>query len=109
MSEFFDNFNSALLEMEAEFGETWIYNGVSYPAIAIDHEADTTKVMKGGSYQDVNTTIYVRKSVFESSGVKQDYTITARGQDFSILAIEQEGDDCRTLICGSPQIDVWGK
>lgn len=95
--------------MEAEFGESWFLNGVEWPAIAIDHETDSTKVMKGGSFQDVTTTIYVRLDVFTNSGVKQDDTITARGQDFSVLAIEQEGDDCRTLVCGSPQLDVWGK
>lgn len=109
MSEFFDTFNATLPDMEAEFGESWFFEGTEYPAIAIDHEADTTKVMRGGSFQDVTTTIYVRKSVFDSSGVEQDDTITARGQDFTVIAIEQEGDDCRTLICGSPQIDVWGK
>lgn len=109
MSDFFDSFNAALVDMEAVFTETWTFNSVDYPAIAIDHEADTTRVMKGGVYQDVNTTIYVRKAVFDSSGVKQDDMITARGQDFTVLAIEQEGDDCRTIICGSPQIDVWGR
>jgi hypothetical protein len=106
-TEFFDSFNAVLPEMEAAFTEDWIFNDVTYPAIAIDHEADSTRVMKGGVYQDVNTTIYVRKAVFDSSGVSQDDIITARGQDFTVLVIEQEGDDCRTLICGSPQIDVW--
>lgn len=109
MSEFFDTFNAVLPDMEDQFGESWIFNGVTYPAIAIDHESDTTKVMKGGSFQDVTTTIYVRLDVFTASGVSMDDTITARGQDFAILAIEQEGDDCRNLVCGSPQIDVWGK
>lgn len=109
MSEFFDTFNAVLPDMESEFGESWIFNGTTYPAIAIDHETDTTKVMKGGTFEDVTTTIYVRLAVFNSSGVKQDDIITARGQDFSVLAIEQEGDDCRTLICGSPQVDVWGR
>src|SRR6185436_20085103 len=106
-TEFFDAFNGALPSMEAAFTEDWIFKGVTYPAIAIDHESDSTRDMKGGVYQDVNTTIYVRKEVFDLSAVAQDDIITARGQDFTVLTIEQEGDDCRTLICSSPQIDVW--
>jgi len=109
MSEFFDTFNAALVDMEATFTETWTFKGTDYPAIAIDHESESTRVMKGGVYQDVTTTIYVRKSIFDSSGVTQDATVTARGQDFAVLGIEQEGDDCRTLICGPIQIDVWAK
>ena len=105
--EFFTSFNAVLPSMEAMFGEEWIHDGITYPAIAIDHETDSTKVMKGGSYQDVTTTIYVRKSVFLASGVKQDDNITARGQDFCVLQFDHDGDDSVTMLCASPQVDVW--
>jgi len=109
VSDFFDTFNAALPDFEAVFGENWIRNGVTYPAIAIDHESQSDKTIKGGEFQDVTTTIYVRLAVFNSSGVETGDTVTARGQDFAVVTIEQEGDDCRVLVCGSPQIDVWGK
>ncbi len=28
-------------------------------------------------------------------------------KDFAVLSIEQDGYECRTLVCGSPQIDVF--
>lgn len=108
-TEFFGAWNATLPAFEAMFGETWTFNGTDYPAIAIDKQSNMSRVMKGGSFEDVTTTIYIRTEIFTSSNVKQDDTITARGQDFAILEIQQEGDECMILICGSPQIDVWGK
>lgn len=107
MSEFFDTFNAALPAMEAEFGENWIFKGRTYPAISIDHESDSSRAMKGGEFLDSNTTIYVRKAIFLSSQIKEGDSITARGQEFAVLAIEQDGDDSRGLVCGPSQIDVW--
>ena len=109
VTDFFTAWNSTLPDFEAEFGEDWTFNGVAYPAIAVDKQVNMTRVMKGGTYEDVTVTVYIRTDIFNSSGVAQDQTVTIRGQDFAVLQIEQEGDECRILICGSPQIDVWGK
>lgn len=109
MSEFLDAFNATLPDFETMFGELWVFKGITYPAIAIDQDLNSTRVMKGGSYDEVKTTIYVRTEVFDASGIKQDDTLTARGQDFSILEIQGDGDQCVIVMCGSPQIDVWGR
>lgn len=109
VSDFFDTFNATLPDFETAFGENWILDGVTWPAIAIDHESETQKTIKGGGYEDVTTTIYVRLQVFQDSKVQTGSIVNARGQDFSVLTIEQEGDDCRALVCGSPQLDVWGR
>lgn len=108
-TEFFDVWNATLPAFEAMFTEDWIYNGNTYPAISIDRGVKLTKVMKGGEFQDVSVTIYVRSDVFASSGVVQDATITARGQDFAILELQYEGDECVIMVCGPAQVDVWGK
>lgn len=106
-TEFFDAFNAALPDMEANFQEDWVFNGNTYPAIAIDHEVVSSKVMMGGKHIEATTQVFVREAVFISSGVQKGSTITARSQNYTILSIERDGDDSRTLILGSPQIDVW--
>lgn len=106
---FFDAWNSTLPTFEAMFGENWIFNGVSYPAMAIDVQTSRTIVMKGGELEETSVTIFVRNEVFTSSGLTEDQTITVRGTDFTVLELHKEGDDCTTMICGPAQIDVWGK
>jgi len=108
-SPFLAAFNAALPDLEASFTEDWVFKGVTYPAIAIDHESDTSKQMKGGEYEDVTTIIHVRLAVFLQSKVSSGDIVTSRGQDFAVVTIEQDGDDARAIVCGSPQIDVWAK
>lgn len=107
MTAFFDEFNTALPEFEANFKEYWTFNGNVFPAIAIDHEAVSSKVMMGGQYIDATTQVFVREDVFISSGVKKGNTISARSQNYTVLSIDRDGDDSRTLILGSPQLDIW--
>ena len=107
MSEFFDSFNGSLPEMESEFGEDWVLNGSTFPAIAIDKLSVGSKVMHGGQLVDANVAIFVRFDIFNGSGVKKGDVVTAREQDVIVLQVESDGDDSRTLICG-PSIDVWG-
>jgi hypothetical protein len=106
-SPFLDAFNAVLPDFEAQFTEDWIFKGVTYPAIAIDREIDSSREMKGGNYDAATIALYVRLSVFQTAGVKEGDTITARGKEFAILSIENDGDDARELVCGSVQIDVW--
>lgn len=108
-TEFFDAWNATLLAFEAMFGESWKFNNVDYPAIAIDLQTNQTRVMKGGTYEETHVTVYVRTEIFTSSGVGQDQTVTIRGQDFAVLEIHKEGDECVMMICGPVQIDVWAK
>jgi hypothetical protein len=93
--------------MEANFQEYWTFNGNTYPAIAIDHEVVSSKVMMGGQYIEASTQVFVREEVFVSSGVQKGNTITARSQNFTVLSTEQEGDASRILVLGSPQLDIW--
>ena len=104
---FFDSFNAALPDMESNFTENWTFNGNIYPAIAIDHEVVSSKVMMGGKYIEATTQVFVREEVFQQSGVKKGNTITARSQNYTVLSIEQDGDASRTLVLGSPQLDIW--
>lgn len=107
-NDFLDAFNSALVDLQSSFGEPWIGpDGNTYTAIAIDHGSYAEKRMKGGTYQDVTVTVYVTLADYTTSGVADGNLITMRGQDYVVLAIEQDGDDARTLICGSPQIDAF--
>ncbi len=106
-SPFLDAFNAVLPDMEAQFTEDWKFKGVTYPAIEIDRESDSSKQMRGGELDASTITIYVRLEVFQQSGVKEGATVTARGKDFSILSIENDGDAAMELICGPVQIDVW--
>ena len=107
MGEFFDSFNSSLPEMESDFGENWVLNSGTFPAIAIDNLAVGSKVMLGGQLIDAHTMIFVRLDVFTGSGVKKGDIVTARGTDLTVLEIDSDGDDSRTLVCGPAQIDVW--
>lgn len=107
MSEFFDSFNGALPDMESNFSEKWTYNGSTFPAIAIDKLTVADKAARGGKFIEATTQIFVREKVFTASGVSKSAIISARGQDFSIIEIDQEGDASRTLICGPAGIDVW--
>jgi hypothetical protein len=107
-NDFLDSFNWALSDLQASFGEPWIGpDGNTYTAIAVDHGSFTEKRMKGGKFQDVTVTVYVPLADFLASGVADGAIINVRGQDHAILTIEQDGDDSRTLVCGSPQIDVF--
>lgn len=96
-----------LPDMEAQFTEDWKFKNVTYPAIAIDREVDSSMQMKGGEFDQSTITIYVRREVFEQAGCKEGDTVAARGKNFSILSIDSDGDDCRELVCGPAQIDVW--
>jgi hypothetical protein len=107
-NDFLDAFNSALVDLQASFTEPWIGpDGNTYNAIAIDHGSFSEKRMKGGQYQDVTVTIYAMLADVIASGIDDGGIVNVRGQDHVVLTIEQDGDDARTLVCGSPQIDVW--
>lgn len=108
-SEFLDAWNATLPAFESMFGETWNFNGTDYPAIAIYRQTSLTRVMKGGSIDEVSCTIYVRTDIFNSSGIAQDQTITVRGDYFAVLEIQLEGDECVTMVCGPAQVDVWAR
>lgn len=107
-NDFLDAFNSALVDLQSTFGETWIGpDGNTYTAIAIDHQSYTERRIKGGQYQDVTVTIYAMQADAQTSGATEGTIVNVRGQDHVILTIEQDGDTSYTLVCGSPQIDVW--
>lgn len=106
-SPFLDSFNAALPDMEAQFTEDFIFKGVTYPAIAIDRESDSSRQMKGGELDISTVSLYVRLEVFEEAGCKEGDVVNMRGKDFAILSIESDGDDSRELTCGPVQIDVW--
>ena len=106
-SPFLDSFNAVLPDMEAQFTEDWIFKNVTYPAIAIDRESDSSKQMKGGEFDVATTSIYVRLEIFEQAGCKEGDIVTARGKEFAILSIESEGDASRELVCGPVQLDIW--
>lgn len=106
-TEFFDSFNAALPDLEASFQEYWTFNGNTYPAIAVDQSSINMKVMRGGQYVDANTHLFVREGVFLNSGVKEGSTISVRSQLFTVNTINRDGDDSRTLILSSPQLDIW--
>lgn len=106
-SPFLESFNVVLPDMEAQFTEEWIFKGVTYPAIAIDRESDSSKQMKGGEFDVSTISIYVRLEIFEQAGCKEGDTVNARNKDFSILSIESDGDAAVELTCGPVQIDVW--
>jgi hypothetical protein len=108
-SPFLDSFNSALPDLEASFTEDWSFQGTTYPAIAIDHEVDSSKQMKGGEIDLGDVTIFVRMEVFLSAGLQEGDIVTARGRDFAVMAIDKDGDAAVALVCGSAQIDVWGR
>lgn len=104
---FFDAFNAVLPDMEAQFTENWIFNGVTYPAIAVDVIEGFTETMKGGQIDTSGVKMWVRLSVFQSSGVQEDQTINVRGRDFLLYSISDSGDDSKEFDCRSPQIGVW--
>jgi hypothetical protein len=106
-SPFLDSFNAALPDLEAQFTEDWIFKGVTYPAIAIDREVDASRQMKGGEFDESTISIYVRLAVFLQAGCNEGDIVSARGKDFAILSIDNDGDDSRELVCGPAQIDVW--
>jgi hypothetical protein len=104
---FFDSFNAALPAMEAQFTENWIYNGNTYPAIAVDVIEGFTEQMKGGVIDTSGVKMWVRLEVFLASGVQEDQLINVRGRDFLLFSVSDAGDDAREFDCRSPQIDVW--
>jgi hypothetical protein len=106
---FFDSFNAALIDLEASFTEPWIYNGTTYPAIAINDLHDSTIRMTGGDYDESTVTIFVRLEIFNQSGVFEGSEISARGKNLLVHSIESQGDACKELTCGPAQIDVWEK
>lgn len=106
---FFASFNATLPDLEASFTEDWIFNGVTYPAIAINDLHDSTIMMKGGGYDESMVSLFVRLEIFIQSGVKEDDVITVRGKDMAVQTVESQGDACKELTCGPLQIDVWGK
>jgi hypothetical protein len=107
-NDFLDSFNSALPDLQSSFQEPWIGpDGNTYMAIAIDHGSFSEKRMKGGQYQDVTVTVYITLDDFIASNVADGNIIKVRDQEHAVLTVEQDGDDARTLVCGSPQIDVW--
>lgn len=93
--------------MEASFGEDWVFKGVTYPAIAIDREVDSSREMKGGNYDMSTTSIYIRMEIFLEAGCREGDVVSARGKDFAILSLDSEGDGAMELVCGPAQIDVW--
>lgn len=103
-----DSFNRVLPKMEAAFTEDWTFGSSTFPAIAIERSVSGSKVMSGGQLKDVHIEIFIREDVFQSSGVKKGSIISARGLQFAVLEIDQEGDASRTLMCGPAQLDVWG-
>jgi hypothetical protein len=106
-SPFLDAFNAVLPDLEAQFTEDWIFKGVTYPAIAIDRESDSSRQMKGGELDISTVTLYVRLEVFIQAGCKEGDIITVRGKDFSVLTIDNDGDAAKEMVCGPVQIDVW--
>jgi hypothetical protein len=108
-SPFLDSFNAALPALEASFTEDWSFNGITYPAIEIDHEVDSSEQMKGGELDIGNVTIHVRLEVFTQSSVQEGDIISARGKEFAILSVDSDGDAAKALVCGSAQIGVWGR
>ncbi len=108
VSEFFDQFNAALPEFASEFTEDWILGSSNFPAIAIDKLTVGSKIMSGGQLIDATVEIYVDLDTFNASGVKKGNLVTARGTQLSVLRVDSDGDDSRTLVCGPAGIEVWG-
>jgi hypothetical protein len=104
---FFDPWNSTLPDFEASFGESWLLNGSEWPAIAIEAMEAGTSIIKGGQLLDAHTRIIIREDVYQASGVKYGSYINVRGTDMSVLTIDNDGDQARTLICGPKGVSIW--
>jgi len=108
-SDFFDSFNASLVDMEVVYGETWTLErtGTTYPAIAMDRETVTSRVMSGGKFMEGQSLLFVREDICVISTVKKGDIIIARGDRFAVREIDKDGDQSRTLILGPSSIDVW--
>jgi hypothetical protein len=104
---FFDAFNSVLPDMEAQFTETWILNGVEWPAIFIDTLDEDHHLIKGGALVSAHVKVQIREDIFEQSGVLLGETITVRGIDLMVNQFESDGDASRALLCSPKGTDVW--
>lgn len=98
-------FNNVLPEMEGAFEESWTLGGTAWPAISIDRLSATSQVIKGGQLLDVNTTIFIRETIYLASGVKKGDKVDVRDQTLMVLLIEDDGDASRAIHCGPYQLD----
>lgn len=101
VSEFFDEFNAVIPDMEAEFGENWSYNGSTFPAIAIE-DLKLSRIVgaPGGPLAQATVSLQVRQAVFDSSGIDRGKIINVRGTDVRIMATANDGDAAVSVICG---------
>src|SRR4051812_23467265 len=106
---FFSAFNASNAEAERVMGEPWKLlangsdaHGTEYPAIAVEKLTATSRLALGGKFGDVSTTLELRKSVAERSGVAKDRLIVVRGEVLRVREIDSDGDDSLTLLCGPP-------
>ena len=100
MSRFTDAMAGSLGAMGAVYGESFTVANVAYPALDIGEAQNEEKLAPGGKFKPGTLKITVRQGVMDESGLGLHKRLWARGAEFRIEAIADEGDGAPVLTCG---------
>jgi hypothetical protein len=108
MADFFTDFNKGLDDAGKVVGAKFQVppGGTNYNAISIDKLQLEERDMPGGKFQNVHTVLHVRIKVGQAAGLKDGTLLSAYGETLRLVAIEKEGDDSWTVLCGPAGVEV---
>ena len=106
MSTFFDDFNAALPDMQAAFGEPFIFAGQTGQAVSVDVLEKTLSVMTGGRFENATVTLTVMAADVTRLGINEGSIIVVRGQRVRVYSMPSDGDDTITLNCGPAGVNL---
>lgn len=107
MGDFISDFNAGLDDAETAFaGGCFTVKGKSWPAISVDKLQMEQRATLGGRYQNVTTTIIVRPLVALAAGLRDGVELSVEEEYFRVTAIEKDGDDAWTILCGPAGFDL---
>jgi hypothetical protein len=106
MADFMTEFNLGLDDVEPVTSAKFKVGTNVFNAISIDKLELADRAMPGGKFQDVHTVMHVRIAVATAAGIKEGTRVSAYDESLRVIAIEKDGDDSWTLMCGPAGVEV---
>jgi hypothetical protein len=104
--EFIDSFNKGLDDVERVTSGMFTVDGTEYRAISIDKLSMADRAMPGGKFEDVHTVMHIRVYIAQRAGLKNGTRLSAYDEQLRVIAIEKDGDDSWTVLCGPAGVEV---
>lgn len=100
MNGFIDAINKDVDQFTRDFGETWVFDGVTYQAVNISDLTGQVLASAGGRYSDASVNVTITNEVRVQSNVKEGSRIEVRGKRVRVNGTNTNMDSTTTLICG---------